>query len=230
MQARQQRTNEPDLQAPARRVHRSPDMLDDYVIGLLSTANRPLGAYEVAQRSRQSGNPLAPNQVYRIVERLMARGTVQKIALLSAYVLTASERRGFMVCRSCQAVESFPMDEIAEAVAPLCEKHGFEPAASIVEISGQCRECVGRPRSVARRKIGSGMQLLLAMLATAGTTSLASPTEAETGGEILLLIADPEKRHTSREAGPGNRTDECCGSISDTDRVLREYDDTLHHH
>lgn len=211
MHAEHRVAHAPASEPHTRRVHRSPEMLDDYVVAMLGAANRPLGAYEIAQKSRQSGSPLAPNQVYRIVDRLMARGTVQRIELLSAYVLTDGERHGFMVCRSCQAVESFAMDDLRDAITPLCESHGFEPETSIVEISGQCRECTDQAPAAQRRKIGGGMQLLLVFLATAGATDFVTPGDAEAREAVSILVGSEEKR---RAQGLSN----ACGGVDSDQR------------
>lgn len=151
----------------------------------LDASNRPLGAYEIAARSRKSGMNLAPNQVYRILDRLIARGDVQRVELLASYLPARGKRSGFMVCRSCKAVETFEMEELADALAPLCKTHGFAPSASVVELSGLCTECTGResdaaapPREGRPHHVGRGMQSLLALLTAAGAAVLSAPAEA----------------------------------------------------
>lgn len=171
------------LPTTARR-YRSPEELDQSVMEALGASNRPLGAYEIAAQSRNSGMPLAPNQVYRILDRLIARGDVQRVELLASYLPARGERCGFMVCRSCQAVETFEMEKLADRLAPLCKAHGFAPSASVVEISGLCSECAecqaDTPTSAngGRRQPNPGMQTLLALLTAAGAAVLAAPADA----------------------------------------------------
>lgn len=182
------------IEPRAERTHRSPAMLDDYVIAMLRAANHPLGAYDIARKSRQSGDPLAPNQVYRILDRLVARGDVQRVELLSAYVPSDGKRLGFMVCRSCHAVHGFAMNEVMEALGPLCASHEFTAETAVVEISGQCRDCADRPAGIARRRTSGGMRILLALLAAAGAASPAPPDTAAARETFLLPDGDGQRR------------------------------------
>ncbi|HMO74007.1 MAG TPA: transcriptional repressor [Sphingopyxis sp.] len=110
-------------------------------MAVLRQAGRPLGAYEIAARSRATATPLAANQVYRILDRLAARGDVRRVALLSAYMAAGGERLGVAVCRRCGAVARFDSAPWEAAIAAICNTAGFSPSAPTIEVSGLCAEC-----------------------------------------------------------------------------------------
>lgn len=183
------------------RRYRSPEELDRCVMEALGTSNHPLGAYEIVARSRKSGMKLAPNQVYRILDRLVARGDVQRIELLASYLPARGKRSGFMVCRSCKAVETFDVGELTDTLAPLCEAHGFAPSTSVVELSGLCTECAERaadtpaPARDGRRHPGRGMQSLLALLTAAGAAIFSAPADAIPRAAMIEEPGCLEERH-----------------------------------
>lgn len=190
------------------RRYRSPGQLDQCVMDALGASNRPLGAYEIAARSRKSDMPLAPNQVYRILDRLIARGDVQRVELLASYLPARGKRTGFMVCRACQAVETFDVGELADTLAPLCEAQGFTPSASVIELSGLCTDCAKHPADEpvpaqgSRSRSSRGMQSLLALVAAAGTAVLSAPADAASRAPATVeCVVSLEERQ--RQSGNG---------------------------
>ena len=125
----------------ARRHHRPPALLDRLVASVLEQSNRPLSAYDIVRLGRDRQCPLLPAQVYRVLARLVRRGRVHRIELLSAYLLAAGDRQGYMVCRRCQAVESFAVSCLADQIDRLCADRGFSTTRAIMEVSGLCAEC-----------------------------------------------------------------------------------------
>lgn len=190
------------------RRYRTPEQLDQCVMDALGASNRPLGAYEIAALSRKSDMPLAPNQVYRILDRLNARGDVQRVELLASYIRAQGKRTGFMVCRGCQAVEAFDMGDLADTLAPLCEAQGFAPSASVIELSGLCTDCAEHPANESvpaersRSRSSRGMQSLLALLVTAGTAVLSAPADAAPRPPATIERVDPIEE---RQLQSGNR-------------------------
>lgn len=121
------------------RLHRRPESLDLLVMTLLKESNRPLGAYDIAERSHERGTPLSPAQVYRVLDRLGDK--VQRIELLAAWLVSQGERRGFLVCRCCRSVESFPVSAVQVSLDRLCRKARFNGSRAIVEALGLCADC-----------------------------------------------------------------------------------------
>lgn len=125
----------------SRRPYRPAAVLDDLVISLLKKSNRPLTAYELADRSSEQGTVINPAQIYRVLERLIIAKRVQRIELLSAYMLRQGEVPGFMVCRCCRSVQSFPLGAMLQAAERICRSRTFRLSRTIVESWGICAEC-----------------------------------------------------------------------------------------
>lgn len=108
-----------------RRRHRTPQLLNDLVLEFLMASNRPVTAHEIARLSEERGAGLSPAQVYRVLDRLMAAGSVQRIEVLAAYVPIRGERMGFLVCLRCRAIEMFSISDLASALDNSCKAAGF---------------------------------------------------------------------------------------------------------
>jgi len=189
------------------RRYRSPEQLDQCVMDVLGASNRPLGAYKIAAQRRKSSIPLAPSQVYRILDRLIARGDVQRVELLASYLPARGKRAGFMVCRACQAVETFDVEELANTLAPFCEGHGFAPSASVIELSGLRIDCAesraDEPAPGDGVRSGRGMQSLLALLVTAGAAVLSAPGDASPRAPATIERLESLEERQRRSAGGG---------------------------
>lgn len=121
-----------------------PGTLDALVMTLFEESNGPLTAYELVRRSRAHGSPLAPNQAYRVLHRLVSANRLQRIELLSAYVPLRGERLGFIICRSCCALQTFPISRLLSLACGLCENADFRLSSPVFEVSGLCADCAGK--------------------------------------------------------------------------------------
>ena len=138
------------------RPYRRAPLLDALVMAMLDESNHPLTAYEICHRSVAHRTPLTIAQTYRVLKRLVERGTVQRIELLSAYVATHGVAHGFAVCTRCGAITTFPVSDILPAIASLCRAAGFTPTQPAIEVAGTCADCLpygaeGRPSDVRRK-------------------------------------------------------------------------------
>lgn len=133
-------------------AHRAPADLDRLVLEQLRASNRALGAYAIAQRSRRTPSPLAPNQVYRILNRLIERGIVRRVELLSAYICIQPGQTGVAVCRNCRTVAAFEADVLSDPLESFCRARGFAPSKAIIEVSGLCPHCHPRRTGAAPLK------------------------------------------------------------------------------
>ena len=161
-----------------RRAYRSATTLDALVMTLLRRSNRPLTAYEIARRATARASRITPAQVYRVLDRLIEGSEVQRIELLSAYLPSPGEQRGFVVCRSCHAVQPFPLSCMHTAVQRLCRAAGFQPSRTIVESWGLCAECENAQTSRKERPMTIRMKGLLAFMMAAGAMMTVAPVDA----------------------------------------------------
>jgi superoxide dismutase, Cu-Zn family len=201
---------DPAFQADERHTHRISAVLDDMVRTVLNESNQPLSAYDIARRSSDQGAPLLPVQVYRVLDRLTSRGEVQRIELLSAYLPTRGGPTGFMVCRCCRSVETFPVSAIEKAIHRLCRAAGFSASRSLFELSGTCAECARQSAAPARpstkrkdRMMATKMKALVMAMST-GAMLATAPVDAadrqpgvlyDNGGKALgsVVITDTPK-------------------------------------
>lgn len=167
-----------------RRSYRMPALLDSVVMSLIERSNRALTAYEIARLSADGGSAVSAAQVYRVLDRLAARGAIQRIELLAAYMATHNEQSGFLVCRCCSAVVTFPVSTLTAAVDQLCRAVGFSPSHSLFEVIGLCSDCrrsraAEAPKTGKARAIMRSMKTLIALMTTAGAFAFAMPADAE---------------------------------------------------
>jgi Fur family zinc uptake transcriptional regulator len=120
------------------RAYRTSAKLEAVVMAILRASPKPLGAYMIARKSRALGAPLAPNQVYRILDRLSEQ--VRRVELLNAYFEASGDGAAIICCRNCNRAQTLDID-IADDVARLCSTAGFRADKLIAEVTGLCAKC-----------------------------------------------------------------------------------------
>jgi Fe2+ or Zn2+ uptake regulation protein len=197
-------TLNPPGAAPApRRTYRSSSLLDASVLALLGQCEKPATAYELAERSRESSTPLSPMQAYRVLGRLVDRGSVRRIELLSAYVLAPDAPTGFRVCRNCGQCEPFLINNFAQIVHQLQIVMSFVVTRSVFEVTGTCHQCLvhnlganGRHDRITRRRP------ILPLMIGACLASAETPVEAEGSHRPMLLAGSPVREAVGHETRP----------------------------
>lgn len=124
--------------ASSGRAYRTSAELDAVVMAILRASPVPLGAYMIARQSRAIGAPLAPNQVYRILERLS--GQVRRVEMLNAYFEASDDSPAVTSCRVCGGTQTLHLN-ITDDVERLCRANGFRADKVIAEVSGLCAKC-----------------------------------------------------------------------------------------
>jgi len=117
---------------------RTSAILEAIVLSILCASHAPLGAYAIARQARALGAPMAPNQVYRALERLGPR--IRRVESLNAYVKAPAAPGMITICRRCGRTEA-PGLEINVALDRICRTAGFKRGHVIAEIVGICPSC-----------------------------------------------------------------------------------------
>lgn len=117
---------------------RSSAILDAIVLSILCASQAPLGAYVIARQARALGAPMAPNQVYRVLDRLGAR--VRRVEALNAYVEAPGAPGPITLCRSCGRIDALDI-EIDREIDRICTAAGFKAERVVAEVIGQCQQC-----------------------------------------------------------------------------------------
>lgn len=115
------------------------------VLEVLLRADRPLGAYDLAEMMAPQGRRMAPVTVYRALEFLIEQGLAHRLASLNAYVASSQAADGrsaaFLICESCGDVSEVASQELHEALSALHKSHAFSPRTRLIELSGRCAQC-----------------------------------------------------------------------------------------
>jgi len=121
---------------------RASSELDGLVLAqFVGAINRPLSAYDLCERIGREGNPIAPAQVYRTLNRLVERGAVHRVESLSAYVRSVHAIDIVSICADCHRVTLDAAPEISDLVRGTAAANGFEVHHSVVEVFGHCTIC-----------------------------------------------------------------------------------------
>jgi Fur family transcriptional regulator, zinc uptake regulator len=121
------------------------------VLGLLCESNRPLSAYEILDRMRDSIRNPAPPTVYRALDFLQEQGLVHKLESLHAFVGCSHPEHPhssqFLICRDCGEVSEMENAAILRCLQSAASSTGFKASRPVVEILGTCAGCSRKPHS-----------------------------------------------------------------------------------
>jgi Fur family zinc uptake transcriptional regulator len=116
------------------------------VLGLVLQAERPLTAYQLLDRLRETRRGAAPPTVYRALDFLLDNKLIHKIERLNAFVPCTeaghhAHSAQFLICRACGTVIELEDGASSHALKQAATAVGFQPSSMIVEIEGLCAAC-----------------------------------------------------------------------------------------
>jgi Fur family zinc uptake transcriptional regulator len=116
------------------------------VLEALLASHKPLGAYEIIERTGQKNARPAPITVYRALNFLREQGLVHRIESRNAFVACVNNHANgdmvvFLICERCGDVGEASGAAIAENVKAAARAAGFSPKTPVIEISGTCAHC-----------------------------------------------------------------------------------------
>jgi Fur family zinc uptake transcriptional regulator len=116
------------------------------VLEVLLQSHKPLGAYEIIDRTARDGARHAPITIYRALDFLIENGLVHRIESRNAYIGCVHRHGGsdlvvFLICERCGEVGEAPSDAVAQALRQATRAAGFAPKAPVIEIAGICANC-----------------------------------------------------------------------------------------
>lgn len=120
------------------------------VLAHLRRQAKPLTAYQILENLRSDG-VTAATTVYRALDRLLEEGKVHRIESLNAFAACCQAGHHaapvFEICEDCGSVTEHVDARLADGIAALSNRSGFEPERSVIEIRGRCGAC--RPDATA---------------------------------------------------------------------------------
>ena len=121
------------------------------VLGILCSAGRPMGAYEILDAMRDGIPGAAPPNVYRALDFLLEQGLVHKLESLHAYVGCNHPEHPhssqFLICAECGAVRELEDEAISRSLGSAAAQSGFRAKRPVVEVIGTCARCALKPAS-----------------------------------------------------------------------------------
>ena len=121
---------------------------DKMIVEALRGVGRPVSAYELIEELRHKAS-LAPQTVYRSLDRLIAEGQAHRLESLNAFVACRhpsheGEMAVFAICNDCGTVSEFDEPAAVDRLAAWARKAKFAVDRMTLELRGRCRECIAR--------------------------------------------------------------------------------------
>lgn len=117
---------------------------DKVIVEALREAGQPLSAYDIIGRVRDEVT-LAPQTVYRALDRLIASGAAHRLESLNAFVACAHEIHAgaalFAICESCNGVTEFDDRDAVASLSGWAVKHRFAVRVMTLELRGLYKAC-----------------------------------------------------------------------------------------
>ncbi len=114
------------------------------LLNVLRKAEGPVSAYDLIEMLRPSA-VLAPQTVYRSLDRLIENGHAHRLESLNAYVSCRHpdhhEATAFAICRSCRKVIEFDERRVSTHLRKWAGENDFELAQVTLELHGTCSAC-----------------------------------------------------------------------------------------
>ncbi len=120
---------------------------DKMIVEALRGVGRPISAYELIEELREKAT-LAPQTVYRSLDRLIADGRAHRLESLNAFVACRHPSHEgtavFAICDDCGTVTEFDEPEAIARLGAWAAKASFAVDQMTLELRGRCRACVAR--------------------------------------------------------------------------------------
>jgi Fur family zinc uptake transcriptional regulator len=117
---------------------------DNMIVEAIRMAGGPLSAYEIIDRLRTQAT-LAPQTVYRALDRLIASGSVHRLESLNAFVACRHQHHVgaavFAICDECRTVTEFEEPRAVSALSGWADKTKFAVRSMTLELRGRCSAC-----------------------------------------------------------------------------------------
>lgn len=120
------------------------------VLELLCAADKPLSAYELLDRMRDSIRKPAPPTVYRALDFLLEQGLAHKLESLHAFVGCSHpdhpHSSQFLICADCGEVSELESEAVMRSLQSAAKTTGFETKRPVIELLGTCAQCARKPQ------------------------------------------------------------------------------------
>ncbi|WP_417613372.1 hypothetical protein [Parasphingorhabdus sp.] len=112
-------------------------VVDRQVEEILLQCTKPIGAYQIAERLPK----VAPAQVYRALERLIAKNKARRINARNAFVAISAETDLIAICSICDEFKLLECPDFVEGLTHVCQSKDFRIREICLETAGRCQNC-----------------------------------------------------------------------------------------
>lgn len=122
---------------------------DKLIFEALRESGRPVSAYEIIDQLRDRAS-LAPQTVYRALDRLIASGAAHRVESLNAFVVCGHSDHHhdgaaiFAICDDCGTVSEFSEPAAVEALDDWAKRSKYTVHTMTLELRGRCAACTAR--------------------------------------------------------------------------------------
>ncbi|MDX2257871.1 MAG: transcriptional repressor [Hyphomicrobiaceae bacterium] len=117
---------------------------DALIAGALRSAAGPVSAYDIIDILRPKAT-LAPQTVYRALDRLIEGGRVHRLESLNAFVACAHDCHAgaavFAICDVCGMVREFDEPQAVARLQAWADDANFALSRMTLELRGRCAAC-----------------------------------------------------------------------------------------
>lgn len=112
----------------------------------LAASNKPLSAYDLIARLEATlERKIAPLTVYRHLDFLIRVGLVHRLESKQAYLACDHPEHAhesqYLLCSTCGRADELESKQLLKLLEKLIAQQGFEPANTVVEVTGVCSDC-----------------------------------------------------------------------------------------
>lgn len=119
------------------------------ILRIMIQAKKPLSAAEVLLRLKKRRETAEPSTVYRVIEYLLKKNVIHKIASENKYILcsqlnnsTANNEHGLIfICKKCLTSCEVGDEYIISHLKSLAQVHKFSVDCFLIEVSSICKNC-----------------------------------------------------------------------------------------
>lgn len=115
------------------------------VLGLVLQAERPLTAYQLLDRLKETRRGAVPPTIYRALEFLLDNKLIHKVESLNAFMPCEAGHHDhavqFLICTECGQVAELEDRSVSQALDRAALARGFRPSGTIIEVEGLCAAC-----------------------------------------------------------------------------------------
>ena len=115
------------------------------VLGLVLQAERPLTAYQLLDRLKETRRGAAPPTIYRALDFLLDNKLIHKVESLNAFMPCEAGHHDhavqFLICTECGQVTEIEDCSVSQALDRAARAKGFHPSGTVVEVEGLCMAC-----------------------------------------------------------------------------------------